>query len=339
MSFGFLVKLRPAGPWRIGPDTGDPGRVDLVYHSDAFYSAVTHAMLRLGHLEEWLSDTASGENGPAIRFTSCYPYHRNTLLITPPRTLWPPPPSVKLHYQGVRFVPLSFVEGLLSEQPIQEDRWIVDGASECLLPSGKAGLGSPFRVVRRSRAAVDRLAPAQVETHTTGCLEFAEGAGLWLAAAFRDDAARGRWASRLRAALRLLADSGFGGERSNGWGRTEQPEISEGQLPALMLNSPAPAEGAETGYWLLSLFSPAEDDTVDWSRGNYATVIRSGRVESPSGSGAQKRRTPMIVEGSVLIAASEPRGAARDVAPAGFPHPVFRAGFAFTIPIPWRSGV
>jgi len=339
MSAGFLVKLRPTGPWRIGPDSGDRDRVDLVYHSDAVYSAVTHAMLRLGHGEEWLEDTAASGNGPAVRFTSCYPFHRNTLLITPPRTHWPPPPSVKLRYQSVRFVPLSFLEGMLSEQPIQEDRWIVDGPSECLLPSGKAALGSPFRVVRRSRAAVDRLESGRVEAHTTACLEFAEGAGLWLAAAFRDDAAREQWAGRLRAALRLLADSGFGGERSHGWGRAEQPEISEGLLPGLIVTPPAQAEGTESAYWLLSLFSPAASDTVDWKRGSYATVVRSGRVESAAGSGGEKQRAPMLVEGSVLIAASEPRGAARDVAPAGFPHPVFRSGFAFTISIPWRSAV
>lgn len=339
MPAGFLVKLRPTGPWRIGPDSGDRDRVDLVYHSDAVYSAVTQGMLLLGHIEDWLADTAASENGPAVCFTSCYPFHRNTLLITPPRTHWPPLPSAKLRYQGVRFVPLSFIEGLLSDQAIQEDRWIVDGASKCLLPIGKAALGSPFRVVQRSRAAVDRLESGRVETHATACLEFAEGAGLWLAVGFRDDDARERWSDRVRAALRLLADSGFGGERSHGWGRAEQPEISEGELPGLIVNAPPHMEGAESGFWLLSLFSPAAGDTVDWKRGSYATVVRTGRVESPSGSGGEKRRASMIVEGSVLIAASEPHGAARDVAPTGFPHPVFRSGFAFAISIPWRPGV
>ena len=42
----------------------------------------------------------------------------------------------------------------------------------------------------------------------------------------------------------------------------------------------------------------------------------------------------MVAEGSVLYAASEPRGAAADVAPDGFAHPVFRAGFAVSIPLP-----
>jgi hypothetical protein len=45
----------------------------------------------------------------------------------------------------------------------------------------------------------------------------------------------------------------------------------------------------------------------------------------------------MIAEGSVLLAGSEElRGAAHDTAPNGFPHPVYRAGFAVTVPIPWR---
>jgi hypothetical protein len=44
----------------------------------------------------------------------------------------------------------------------------------------------------------------------------------------------------------------------------------------------------------------------------------------------------MIEEGSVLFSLAPPRGAARNVAPPDFPHPVFRAGFALAIPIPAR---
>jgi hypothetical protein len=42
----------------------------------------------------------------------------------------------------------------------------------------------------------------------------------------------------------------------------------------------------------------------------------------------------MVAEGSVLVAAAEPRGMAPDVAPGGFAHPVYRAGFAVAVPIP-----
>jgi hypothetical protein len=46
----------------------------------------------------------------------------------------------------------------------------------------------------------------------------------------------------------------------------------------------------------------------------------------------------MVVEGSVLYADQAPHGAAADVAPDGFAHPVFRAGFALAIPLPGPEG-
>ena len=42
----------------------------------------------------------------------------------------------------------------------------------------------------------------------------------------------------------------------------------------------------------------------------------------------------MVAEGSVLYADGVPLGGAADVAPDGFAHPVFRAGFALAIPLP-----
>ena len=88
-----------------------------------------------------------------------------------------------------------------------------------------------------------------------------------------------------------------------------------------------------TGHWLLSLFSPASDDSVDWQQGNYRVVARTGRVESASGWGPcetgqsndRRRRSTGVAHAL--------KGVARDVAPAGFPHPVYRAGFALSIPI------
>jgi hypothetical protein len=54
MSQGLLIRLRPTGPWRIGPDSGVRDRVDRVFHSDSLYSAVSSAMAQLGNLDEWL---------------------------------------------------------------------------------------------------------------------------------------------------------------------------------------------------------------------------------------------------------------------------------------------
>jgi len=406
MNPGLLVKLRPTGPWRIGPGSGVRNRVDAVYHSDSLYAAVCSAMARLGLLNEWLDATARHE-APAAAFSSCFPFVEDTRFVAPPRTLWPPTApallSARVRWKAARFIPLSVVEALLGGQPLDENQWNVDGPSECLLPAAMPG--GPFRSGVRWNAAVDRLTGAS-ERHSTACMEFRPGAGLWTAVAFADDAAREKWMEPVKAAFRWLADAGFGGERSRGWGRAESPEFIEGALLALILSSrhgdapltaeptPPPAEnpdehtplvaenlllsdehtslhdenphqsrsllhdreGAESlseaeplqptpepapppppapdvrrPHWLLSLFTPAAADAVDWSRGNYTLLERTGRID---GSGELKKHLQMISEGSVVYAQSSPRGAAPDVAPDGFAHPIYRAGFAVSIPLP-----
>lgn len=344
---GLVVKLRPTSPWRVGPDSGARDAVDLLYHSDSLYSAVTGAMRLLGHLEEWLDATARRPEGAAVRFSSLFPFQNEVGFVVPPRSVWPPPASTKVRWKGARFVPLGLIGPLLSGHALEEDRWDVDGASQCLVPGGRLG---PLRLGIRSGAAVDRLA-GNIEPYEVACIEFLPCAGLWAVIAFSGDEQKEKWDGPIRAALRLLADSGFGGERGRGWGRAETPEFIEGTLPQMILSEPpavasdaepavpaeAPAPEPASAYWLLSLFSPAADDSVDWNRGSYSVVARGGRVESPLRSGDLKKLLNMISEGSVLLAGHPMQGAAPDVAPDGFAHPVYRAGFALAIPIPWQA--
>jgi CRISPR type III-A-associated RAMP protein Csm4 len=382
MNPGLVVKLRPAGPWRIGPDSGARNRVDVIYHSDSLYSAITSAMALMGGLDAWLDATARSAE-PAVCFSSCFPFLDDIGFIVPPRTIWPPSSpalmSARVRWKSARFVPLGIVQAILSGQTLGPDDWSVDGPSECLVPAGRLG---PFRTSVRWAAGVDRLTGAS-DRHSTACMEFRPGAGLWLAVSFADDAARDRWQDPIKAAFRLLADTGFGGERSRGWGRSETPEFLEGALPQMILagageqtgavgqgpgvgetpepatevpaEAPAPdkeptegdanvlAEGPspdprppspDQSHWLLSLFAPGASDTVNWERGDYALLARGGRIESPAGSGDLKKQLQMVAEGSVLVASNNPRGAAPDVAPDGFAHPVFRCGFALSIPLP-----
>lgn len=328
---GLLVRLRPEGPWRFGPESGERHRLDALYRSDAVYAAVTWAMDRLGLLEEWLAATALAPARTQVRFTSCFPWQQDTFFVVPPRSHWPAA-SVKLRTKGASFVPASLVGSLLAGAPLEEERWIVDGWSRCLLPQGgKAQPPGPFREAVRSFLAVDRRQEASVAGHRAACVEFAPDAGLWCYAAFSDEEARTRWSVPVEGAFRLLADSGFGGRRSIGWGRASIVEITPRPLAELL---PAGEPGAgDALYWLLSLFNPGPADQIDWSRGSYSLVRRSGRIESPHGHGALKKVLPMVEEGSVLAASAAPSGRACDVAPEGFPHPVFRAGWAVSIPI------
>ena len=105
---------------------------------------------------------------------------------------------------------------------------------------------------------------------------------------------------------------------------------------------PAPASLPErqpsdlTAYWLLSVFNPSPSDAIDWQQGAYSCVTRGGRIESPAGWGIAKRMLRMVAEGSVVLCRGNLDGRAVDVAPEGFPHPVYQAGFAVAVPVPWR---
>src|SRR5204863_3669235 len=137
----------------------------------------------------------------------------------------------RVRWKSARFVPLGIVQAILAGKALDDGQWAIDGASECLVPAGRSG---PFRTGLRWNAAVDRLTGV-TERHGTACIEFRAGAGLWAVVSFRDEAARDRWQGPVQAAFRWLADSGFGGERSRGWGRSEAPEFIEGQLPDMIL--------------------------------------------------------------------------------------------------------
>ncbi len=357
MTPGLLIRLVPLGPWRAGPASGAGNQVDVLYHSDSLYSAVTHAMLQLGKMEVWLKATSlAAEEEPAVRFSSCFPWQGETTYVVPPRGIWPPPGLSKLPAAAVRFVPVSVVSSLLGGSSFDEGSWIVDGDSRCLIPrSGETQAAGPFRIALRAHAAVDRVDGVTHMAQRTSCLEFAPDAGLWLAVAFADEGAREEWAGLVEAAFRLLADTGFGGKRSIGWGRTAQPVIATGTLPDLILKVPDPDDAgrdgendsvqsaenppSETAFWLLSLFRPGARDEVDWERGDYVLSTRSGRVESAAGWGDRKKSLRMVEEGSVLFAKAQPAGSAADVAPDGFPHPVFRYGAALSIEIPVKVNV
>jgi CRISPR type III-A-associated RAMP protein Csm4 len=360
MQRAVLIRLRPSGPWRYGPGDGGQNRVDTLFRSDRVFSAVTLAMRDLGFLEEWLDATARNAR-PAVTFSSLLPYQAEMLFAPPPATLWPPPTSsvstsspvflTKVRWKAARFVPLSIIESIITGETILADQWIADPESGCLLRRDRPS-ASPFRVVVRSSAAVDRVSHSAVHVDAHACAEFESTSGLWAVARFADGSAESRWNDRLRGAFRLLADTGFGGRRSSGWGQTEAPEFQWGPWPGLLShklgrmtgngrqpadgNGSQPAEaGSETSlYWLLSLYTPSPSDSIDWTAGQYEPTVRGGRVESTSGSGIEKKTVRMIAEGSVLAAHSEPIGAALDVAPDGFAHPVYRSGLALALKLP-----
>ncbi len=350
MQHALLIRLRPLGPWRYGAEDGSPDSLDTLYRSDRLFSAVTIAMRQLGLLDEWLDATVRARR-PAITFSSLFPFQSDTLFAIPPSTLWPPPASAvttpspvfltKIRWKVARFVPLAVIDSLLTGESILADQWLPDPESACLLRRDRPS-SSPLRAVTRSSAPVDRREGVSHHTNPLACVEFESGAGLWTLAGFGDSADEATWSDRVQAAFRLLADSGFGGRRSAGWGQSQAPEFQRGEWPNIILpkvaralrNSTSNGNGNASLYWLLSLYVPAPADQIDWAGGDYRLAVRNGRVESPVFPGVEKKSLRMVDEGSVLAAAVAPIGSAVDVAPDGFSHPVFRSGLALSVALP-----
>src|SRR2546423_10845662 len=136
---GPRTSLRLNTLGRTGPDSGDRDGVDRISHSDSLYSAITAAMLQLGDGEAWLDAAARPAASPAVRFSSCFPFQGGTLFVSPPGNLWPPPASSRVRWKAARFVPLSVVEALIAAKGVNEDSWLIDGPSECLIPHSHDG--------------------------------------------------------------------------------------------------------------------------------------------------------------------------------------------------------
>lgn len=341
MNPALLIRLRPSTPWRLAPSAGAALEASAILHSDSLYSAVSLAFEQLGLLEEWLNATASPYSEPAVRLSSAFPWQRGYLYAPPPAGLWPPnisaapnSSSAKVRWKGATLLPTSVIAALLAGEAPAEDQWAVDGPSACLVPAASRSATGPFRFLLRSSAAVDRVTGGHVAPHAVSCVQFAPASGLWCAAQFSNQNTYAVWAPKLQAAFRLLADSGLGGLRSRGFGRSRSVDFQPGLLPELLFG-PGAAAVRSDAWWLLSLLSPAESDDVRWASGNYQLANRSGRVASARGAGRRKLTSRLVKEGSVVVCGKPPVGAASDVAPEGCPHPVYRAGYAVALPIPW----
>ena len=139
------------------------------------------AMARLGSLEDWLEATARAA-APAVCFSSCFPFLEEIVCVVPPRT--------RLAARGAG----RFRAGAVEKRAFRAAR---DRASRCWrgasstessgLWTGPAsawrppGSPGPFRTSVRWSAAVDRLTGA-TERHSTACIEFRAGCGLWTVA-------------------------------------------------------------------------------------------------------------------------------------------------------------
>lgn len=176
------------------------------------------------------------------------------------------------------------------------------------------------------RVTLDRITSASEIWHF-GEVRFADGAGLWFAVEFNGaggEALRGRF----EAALRLLGDTGLGGERGAGRGLF----ALEGPKEELL-----PDAGSTDRFVTLSPLcpkDPAQAAALTGEGAAYELLPRRGWVTSPEGGNLRRKAVWMLAEGSVLTGPGRagPRpGRLVNVKPDPCPHDVWRYGYAFPV--------
>jgi len=177
------------------------------------------------------------------------------------------------------------------------------------------------------RVTVDRI-NARSEIYHTGRVRFAPGCGLWFGVAWRapEDGVGEMgltYRDALMQTLTLLGEDGLGGERSVGYGA-----FTFAQAAALAL--PAPTPGAP--LLLLSRYHPRAEELPAALHGPaaaYNLIPKGGWVQTWDGVARRRKRLWLLAEGSVVQTVGVgPWGDVVNVQPDGFPHPVWRYGYA-----------
>ena len=125
--------------------------------------------------------------------------------------------------------------------------------------------------------------------------------------------------------IRLLGDTGLGGERSTGMGLFEAVEFRDWTCSIPPASDHAPVQLS------LSLVCPCDPTELDRFLA-YQTTIRGGGILPRSGQ-AMRKRQRMLTEGS--LHRDQVEGMIVDLSPEGtdLAHPILRYGRNLSIPI------
>ena len=173
------------------------------------------------------------------------------------------------------------------------------------------------------RVTLDRITLASEIWHF-GEVRFTQGVGLWFAVDFNQDHGD-EMRRRFHACLRVLGDTGLGGERSAGRGlfTVDEPR-----------NEPLPEANDPSRFITLSPLHPKETEVAALTSGSatYELIPRRGWVTSPEASNLRRKMVWMFAEGSVFSHSDSGRaGRLVNVKPEVCPHDVWRYGYAFPV--------
>ena len=225
--------------------------------------------------------------------------------------------------------PVSVVYDPSVSFPLQGKTVWVSKAEYENLPEIVKEKGRIWTLEKRPRVTLDRESSAS-SLFFTGHVDFATECGLWFGLSERKPAA-----FDIDGLLGKLADQGFGGVRSAGFGAAKLTKSDKIELP-----------DADGRRWItLSRYLPAPDEVPGVLEGETAYSLDEigGWLYSSSVRSERRRTVHMITEGSVLSGTGKSvYGEMTDVQPdyegtRPVGHPVWRNGFAAAVGLAERK--
>lgn len=323
----YLYKLRFITPLHVSANGSNYEDAEALIHSDTLYSALCSVASQVYQNTQWVS-VFLNQNESRIHISSTMPYFKDSLFLPKPFSFSPGnfdqwDYSIQKAWKKVAFFSWdAFREAIIEGRPIEEKEvknQVSSGAfshQAAALPPGKL---FEFREV--PRVTLDRISNSST-LFFYGDVTFIQDAGLYFLAKFADEEAK----SIFETLLRILGDTGIGGDRTVGKGLFEVVESKTVELP-----------DSEKGnaYLLLSLYTPKleEMQILDIPRSFYQIKTRQGWVSNKT---FRRQTVRAFTEGSVLVTINnqQPNGRLQEVLPPSFTgFSVYRYLKAFSIPI------
>lgn len=329
-----LFKLDFVTPLHIG--TNRPGfeSSDDILHSDTLFSAMINCWSQLypDDITQFFPEESDTLVIPFFTISSAFPYLNNTLFF--PRPYMPlniptdvseSNPNLIKKLKTVNYFSQSLFETAICGEALQfGSDWIsADGKFADNQIFGKVTADSPFKMIDVPRIVKDRMTEEATPYHFTR-IQFHRDAGLFFLAQFQDV----EWERKFTAVLRLLGDTGIGGDRSVGHGLFQMKNCEE-----LSLRTPIESKHVLT----LSLYHPtvAEIPYIT-AEASYQLIERKGWVFSGRSRPLRRQTVRMFREGSIFPGTVKGYGdtvrVLRKLPELSLHHDVYRFGQALVIP-------
>jgi CRISPR-associated protein Csm4 len=328
-----VVWLQPLGAFHLGERGIGLEETAGIVHADTLYAALVTSVATLEGTEA--ADALAGGT-PRALISSAFPFAGPVRFY--PRSMLPVPEGGFELPDEASWKDVQFVSERLLELQARGAPWpsvevscggsVLVSAEEAAALRDAFGLRDLDEARFWGRTAVPRVV-LDVACHRSGIwhfgrVSFREGAGWFFRVRYLDPGFSGVF----RAAVRLLGDTGLGGDRSGGHGLFK---------PRFEAADPLGDASADRFVTLSPVYPPpGQAGRLLGPGSRYRWLTRGGWVSGARATPYRRRTVRMLAEGSLLEGeASLLWGGMADVTPLETPEPlpfrVFRYGFAFPV--------